>query len=125
MLTRLGLSLLLFGAPHWSIAWAQGTDRFDGEYVGELTLTAVISGDCTEPPPGAVYVLRISKGTVQFQYVPRFDTTLIGRVLEDGSFEAFSRLKKGVVEMKGRIDGGRVIADLRSPSCTYTFRTTE
>ena len=125
MLTRLGSILLLLGAAPWSIAWAQATDRFDGAYVGELTPTAVISGDCTKPPPGALYVLRIAKGTVQFQYVPRFDTTLTGRVREDGSFEASRPLKRGVVEMTGRIRDGRVKADLRSPSCAYTFRTTE
>ena len=122
MWMRLGSSLLLLGALG-SVARAQGTDRFDGEYVGKLSLTSVVSGDCTRPPAGALYPLRIAQGTVQFQYLPRFDTTLVGRVRADGSFEASSRLKKGVVEMTGRIDGGSVVAHLRSPSCTYSFKT--
>src|SRR5580704_1993842 len=77
MLKWLGLSLLL-GAGCGSVAWAQGSTRFDGQYVGELTLTGIINGDCTEPPVGALYPLTISRGQVRFKYVPRFDTTLVG-----------------------------------------------
>jgi hypothetical protein len=42
----LGLGLLL-GAGLVSVAWAQGAARFDGQYVGQLTLTGIINGNCT------------------------------------------------------------------------------
>ncbi len=59
----LGLGLLL-GAGLGSVAWAQDSARFDGQYMGELTLTKVIDGDCTQPPLGSLYPLTISKGRV-------------------------------------------------------------
>ena len=104
-------------------AWAQGTARFDGQYVGELTLTRVIGGDCTEPPLGSLYPMTVSAGEVRFAYLPRFATTLTGRVAADGSFKASGRAKKGVVQMTGRIQGNNVTAQLVSPSCNYRFQT--
>lgn len=118
----LGAGLLL-GIELGSVAWAQGSAQFDGQYMGELTLTKVISGDCTEPPLGALYPLRISRGQVRFAYVPRFDTTLRGWVGENGIFKASARLRRGVVEMTGRIQGGNLAAHIVSPSCNYTFQT--
>lgn len=122
MLKRLGLALLL-GAGLGSAAWAQGSAKFDGQYMGELTLTKVISGDCTEPPLGALYPLTISKGEVRFAYRPRFGTTLTGKVDENGVFKAAARLPKGFVRMTGRIRGNSVSASLESPSCRYRFQT--
>ena len=79
---RLGPGLLLAtalgGGAFVQAAFAQGPSRFDGEYVGKLTLTALIRGDCTEPPWGALYPLSVSGGQVRFSYVPRFATTLVG-----------------------------------------------
>src|SRR5690348_17268780 len=49
-----------------SAALAQVASRFDGQYAGELTLNRVISGDCTEPPHGALYPLTIAAGQVSF-----------------------------------------------------------
>jgi hypothetical protein len=118
----LGLGLLL-GAGLASVAWGQGAARFDGQYIGELTLTEVISGDCTTPPLGALYPLSISGGIVRFKYVPRFDTTLIGTVDGKGNFKAFRRLRKGFVSMTGHIEGASVTASIVSPSCRYTFQT--
>lgn len=120
MRSWLGLGLLL-GCG--SIVWAQGAADFDGHYVGELTLRKVINGDCTKPPLGAVYPLTVSKGEVRFDYRPRFDTTLRGRVDENGYFRASARLQKGIVQMTGRIRGNNVTASIVSPSCNYTFRT--
>src|SRR5207237_4289637 len=54
----------------FGIAWAQGSTKFDGQYRGELTLTKIINGDCTQPPLGAVYPLTKSRGEVRFVYVP-------------------------------------------------------
>jgi hypothetical protein len=122
MLKRLGMGLLL-GAALAGGAWAQGSPRFDGQYVGELTLTGIISGDCTKPPLGSAYPLTISGGVVRFKYVPRFDTVLIGRIDDSGSFKATRRLKSGTVEMTGHIDGSNVTAHIVSPSCEYAFRT--
>ena len=62
------------------LAWAQGGDRFDGQYVGELTLTRTFDGDCTTPPLGSLYPLTIAGGEVRFAYLPRFATTLVGRI---------------------------------------------
>jgi hypothetical protein len=121
MLRWLGLGLLL-GAGLGSVAWAQGSAKFDGQYMGELTLTKVIN-DCTPPPPGALYPLTISRGEVRFAYVPRFSTTLSGRVDDNGIFRASARLRRGVVQMSGRIQGNNVTAYLVSPSCNYTFQT--
>ena len=63
---RLGPGLLLAtalgGAAPAQDASAQGASRFDGEYVGKLALTALIQGDCAEPPWGALYPLRVSGG---------------------------------------------------------------
>ena len=117
----LGLGLLL-GTGLGSLAWAQVSAKFDGQYVGELTLTKVIN-DCTRPPQGALYPLTISRGEVRFAYVPRFDTTLKGRVGDDGSFKASARLRRGFVQMVGRIQGNNLTAEIISPSCKYTFQT--
>ena len=121
MLRWLGMGLV-FGTVV-GIAWAQGSAKFDGQYRGELTLTKGIKGDCTQPPPGALYPLTISRGEVRFVYVPRFDTTLRGRVGEDGIFKASARARKGFVQMTGRIQGNNITAHIVSPSCNYTFLT--
>ena len=122
MLRRLGLGLLV-GTGLGSVVWAQGLAKFDGQYMGELTLTKVISGDCTQPPLGALYALTISRGEVRFAYRPRFGTTLIGRVGENGSFKASARLPKGFVQMTGHIQGNNLTASIVSPSCNYTLHT--
>jgi hypothetical protein len=122
MLKWLGLGLLL-SAALGNVAWAQGSTRFDGQYVGELTLTKIVSGDCTRSPPGALYPMTIAGGQVQFKYDPRFDTILRGTVDENGTFKASRLLRKGLVSMTGRIEDNNVIAHIKSPSCNYTFRT--
>lgn len=122
MLERLGLSLLIAAALSTE-ASAQGSTKFDGQYVGELTLTKVTSGDCTPPPSGALYPLTISGGQVKFKYDPRFDTVLVGNIDREGSFKATRNLPKGAVSMIGRIHGNNVTASITSPSCQYTFRT--
>jgi hypothetical protein len=122
MLRWLGLGFLL-GTGLGSVAWAQGSAKFDGQYMGELTLTKVINGDCTQPPLGALYALKISRGEVQFVYLPRFGTTLSGKVGENGSFKASARLRRGFVQMTGRIQGNDITAYIVSPSCNYTFQT--
>ncbi len=121
MVRRLGLALL-FAAGLGSVAWAQRADSFDGEYTGTLTLKTVIDGDCTQPPPGAVYPLTISRGEVRFAYVPRFSTTLTGQVDKNGIFKASMRVRKGVVRMTGHIEGNTLTAAIVSPSCKYAFR---
>jgi hypothetical protein len=122
MLRWLGVGLLL-GTGLGSVAWAQGSARFDGQYMGELTLTKEIAGDCTQPPSGALYPLTISRGEVRFAYVPRFDTTLRGSVDENGVFKASARVRKGFAQMTGRIQGSNLTAEIVSPSCNYTFQT--
>jgi hypothetical protein len=122
MLKWLGLGLLLVSA-FGSAAWAQGSIKFDGQYVGALTLRKVISGNCTPPPVGAVYPLTISGGQVQFKYDPRFDTMLRGTVDEHGNFRASRVLRKGMIIMTGHIHRNIVTANIKSPSCNYTFRT--
>jgi hypothetical protein len=116
----LGLSLLLGTA---SAAWAQSPGAFDGQYVGELILTKVIAGDCTPPPLGALYPLTISGGEVRFTYAPRFNTVLVGRIGRDGNFKASFRLRRGSIQMTGRILGNNLTAHIVSPSCNYTFQT--
>ena len=119
---HLGLGLLL-GAALGSAAWAQGSAKFDGQYTGELTLTKTISGDCTEPPLGALYPLTISRGEVRFEYRPRFGTALRGKIDENGNFTASTRVPKGSVRMTGHIQGTYVTASIVSPSCNYKFQT--
>jgi hypothetical protein len=114
---------LLFGAALGAVASAQGSAPFDGQYVGRLTLAKVISGDCTRPPPGALYPLTIAGGEVRFKYVPRFDTTLRGKVGENGLFTASARVRGGVVQMTGHVRGNKLTADIVSPSCNYRFST--
>jgi hypothetical protein len=91
--------------------------------MGELTLTKEITGDCTAPPLGALYPLTISRGEVRFAYRPRFGTTLRGRVGENGIFKASASLRKGFVQMTGRIQGNNLTASIVSPSCNYMFKT--
>jgi hypothetical protein len=122
MLKLAGPGLLLCMALG-SAAWAQGLSRFDGQYRGELTLTKEIKENCTQPPLGALYPLRISQGEVEFAYVPRFDTTLRGRVDGNGFFKATARIRHGSVQMTGRIQGRTITAYIVSPSCNYTFQT--
>ena len=122
MLRWLGLSLLI-GIGFASLASAQSAGEFDGKYRGELTLTNIISGDCTTPPLGALYPLTISAGQVRFAYVPRFATILIGKVGKDGNFNASARLHRGFVQMTGRVQGDHITAYIVSPSCKYTFQT--
>jgi hypothetical protein len=123
MLRCLGLGFLL-GAGLGTVVWAQSSVNFDGQYMGKLTLTKVISGDCTQPPLGALYPLTISRGEVRFVYSPRFGTTLSGRVDENGIFKASARVRTGFVQMTGRVQGNNVSASIVSSSCNYTFRTT-
>jgi hypothetical protein len=118
----LGLSLLV-GAGLGNVAWAQGPAEFDGQYMGELTLKSVVNGDCTPPPLGALYPLVVSRGEVQFAYVPRFDTTLRGKIGKNGIFQASVRLRRGVIKMTGHIQGNNITADIVSPSCNYSFHT--
>ena len=122
MLGWLGLGFLL-GTGFWGVAWAQGSAKFDGQYMGELTLTKVIDGDCAQPPLGALYPLTISRGDLRFKYVPRFGTTLSGKVAENGTFKASARLRRGFAQMTGRIQGNSLTAHIVSPSCNYTFQT--
>jgi hypothetical protein len=119
---RLGAGVLL-GAVLAGGASAQGPARFDGQYMGELTLRRVLAGDCTQPPLGARYPLTISGNEVQFKYTPRFDTTLRGTVDQFGRFQASSALRPGSISMTGQIHANRVTARIVSPSCIYTFRT--
>jgi hypothetical protein len=114
--------LLALGSA--GMAWAQGASRFDGQYVGELTLAGIINGDCTTPPVGAEYPLTIAGGQVHFKYVPRFDTELTGRIDPSGSFKATGKTKSGVVTMTGHISGYRnLTANIVSPSCEYAFQS--
>jgi hypothetical protein len=122
MLRTLVLGLLL-GSGLGGVAWAQGSAKFDGQYTGELMLTGIINGDCTEPPLGALYPLTISGGIVRFKYVPRFDTSLNGRIDDNGNFKASARLRKGLAQMTGQIHGDKLTANIVSPSCKYTFQT--
>jgi len=122
MLRCLGLGLLL-GTAFANGAWAQGSSKFDGQYMGELTLTKEITGDCTQPPLGALYPLTISRGQVRFVYRPRFGTTLVGTVNENGILKASARLRKGSVNMTGQIEGKNLRAQILSPSCNYLFQT--
>jgi len=69
MLKYAGLALLFITTI--GVALAQVSIKFDGQYVGDLTLTKEISGDCTRPPVGAVYPLIISGGKIRFVYRPR------------------------------------------------------
>jgi hypothetical protein len=119
---RLGLGLLL-GAGLAGTAWAQSAAEFDGHYRGELTLTKITAGDCTEPPEGALYPLTITGGAVQFPFLPRFATTLRGRIDKSGAFTASARLRSGVVRMTGQVQGERLTADIVSPSCNYRFHS--
>jgi hypothetical protein len=48
---------------------------------------------------------------------------LTGRVGADGSFKAAARLKNGLVQMTGRVQGKSLTASIVSPSCNYTFQT--
>jgi hypothetical protein len=118
----LGLGVLL-GTGLGGVALAQVSAKLDGQYMGELTLTKTIEGDCTQPPLGALYPLTISRGEVRLAYLPRFGTTLRGKVGENGNFKASARLRKGLVEMTGHIQGNNLTAYIISPSCHYTFQT--
>jgi hypothetical protein len=123
MWKRLGAGLLL-GAALGSVALAQGPGKFDGQYVGALTLVKIIKGDCTEPPLGAEYPLTISGGVVNFKYVPRFDTILTGTVDAKGNFKASRQLRSGRITMTGHIvDPNTLSATIVSPSCQYAFQT--
>ena len=122
MLRRQGLGLLL-GTVLANVAWAQGSTKFDGQYVGALTLTKIINGDCTRSPPGALYPLTIEGGHVEFKYDPRFDTILRGFVNLDGVLKASAPIRRGRIRMTGHISGNHIIAFIRSPSCKYTFDT--
>ena len=61
VLKRLGLGAL-FATCFAGLAWAQGAAQFDGQYTGELRLARTFSGDCTEPPFGALYPLTVAAG---------------------------------------------------------------
>ena len=118
---RSALGLLLAAAPAGA-AWAQATGKFDGNYVGQLTLTGIINGDCTTPPTGSAYPLTIAGGVVHFKYVPRFDTVLVGKIDDKGDFKASGRTKSGMINMLGHVaPGGALTANIQSPSCLYSF----
>ena len=119
-----GLMLGLLIAPVLGGAAFAQVSRYDGQYVGSMTLTGVASGNCTTPPSGAAYPLNVSGGQVRFKYTPRFDTTLTGTVDKNGNIKAAARTKHGFVTMTGKInDNHSLTAYLVSPSCNYTFTT--
>ena len=120
----LGLTMILAAALAGE-AWAQAASRFDGDYVGDLTLNGIINGDCTKPPLGSAYPLSIAGGVVRFKYVPRFDTTLLGRIDSSGAFKATARVKSGSITMTGRVQNGSVTAKIQSPSCVYSFQSAQ
>lgn len=128
---RRGLAVgVLFGAvigaaPALAQTPTQPAGSFDGQYVGELKLDGVVSGDCTPPPLGSTYPLTIAGGEVRFAYVPRFATTLTGRVDAKGNFQAAARVPSGMIRMTGHIDGIRLAASILSPSCRYTYRASQ
>jgi hypothetical protein len=126
IMQRLGLGFVLVIA-FGGVALAQGRTVFDGTYMGELTLTRIVKGDCTPPALGSLFPLRVEEGRVRFAYLPRFDTELVGRVRQDGAFVASAHIKRGreVVHMAGRIENGAVTARIKSPSCRYTFHSEE
>ncbi|HYM71639.1 MAG TPA: hypothetical protein VET89_01570, partial [Stellaceae bacterium] len=76
---------------------------------------------CAEPPVGARYPLTVSNGEVRFKYVPRFDTTLRGKVDRNGAFKASARLRNGIAQMTGRIQGNNLVANIVTPSCNYRY----
>ena len=125
MLRRLGWRLLLVTVLSLSavnLVLAQGASKYDGKYVGALTLKGIISGDCTPPPVGSEYPLTIAGGVVRFKYVARFDTTLVGAIDDKGNFKASARTKTGVINMVGHfVAYGRLTANIQSPSCMYSF----
>jgi hypothetical protein len=121
MVKSLGLSVALSIALAGA-ASGQGWNRFDGQYVGQLTLAGIVTGNCMQPPSGAIYPLTISGGQVRFKYLPRFDTTLVGKVEPNGNFRAGYKLRHGFVTMTGHIEGRSLTADIVSPSCNYTFK---
>lgn len=123
MIRSLGLGLALAAAGVSLAAAQRGSARYDGQYIGTLTLDKIIQGDCEPPPPGAQYPLTVSAGTVKFEYLPHFSTTLIGTIDAAGNFQASTKIKHGTVRMKGNIQGQNVTAQLVSPSCSYTFKT--
>jgi hypothetical protein len=104
------------------VALGQGWTKFDGQYVGELTLAGIVNGNCMQPPSGALYPLTVAGGQIRFKYLPRFDTVLTGKVEPNGNFKAGYRLRHGFVTMTGHIDGRNLTADIVSPSCNYTFK---
>jgi hypothetical protein len=114
---------VLLSTGFGSVASAQTSAKFDGQYMGELTLTKIVNGDCTKPPLGALYPLTISRGEVRLVYLPRFGTTLRGNVDANGILKASAHLRRGVVQMTGHIQGNHLTAHIISPSCNYTFRT--
>ena len=116
------LGLLLAAALATDAAAQQRATQFDGKYTGELILTSTIKGDCTEPPLGSLYPLTISGGEVRFAYLPRFATTLIGRIADNGVFQASAVARHGRVLMSGRVQGLNLTATITSPSCHYTYR---
>jgi hypothetical protein len=123
MIRSLGFGLVLAAACVALAAAQGGSARYDGQYIGTLTLDKIIQGDCEPPPPGAQYPLTISAGTVRFAYLPHFSTTLIGTIDAAGNFQASTQIKHGTVRMKGNIQARNVTAQLLSPSCSYTFKT--
>lgn len=129
---RLGAGLLLLAAGVVALAagvagaaHAQGRGPFDGQYVGEMALTGIINGDCSKPPLGSSYPLTITGGVVRFKYVPRFDTTLVGRIDPNGNFKATALLHHGMATMTGHVRAGfgTVTANIVTPSCQYSFQT--
>jgi hypothetical protein len=48
---------------------------------------------------------------------------LSGKVGDNGVFKASARLRKGVAQMTGRIQGNSITAQIATPSCNYTFQT--
>lgn len=121
--TAMTLALgLIFAGVLAGAAWAQAGSRFDGDYVGQMTLTGIVSGDCTTPPTGSAYPLNISGGIVHFKYVVRFDTVLVGQIDAKGDFKASGRTKTGMVNMVGHVmPAGSLTAKIQSPSCLYSF----
>lgn len=94
---------------------------FDGEYLGEFTLTKIIT-QCDRPTPGFMRLLTIINGEVKIIYNPRFGTMLNGKIDGAGVFLATGNLPSGFVQMSGRVTGADLAANVETPNCRYTFQ---
>jgi hypothetical protein len=95
---------------------------FDGTYQGTGRPTRPDGKECSDN--WTVPVL-IQNGVVTHAWNPALYTTLKGVIAEDGSFSASAWQHGFTILLTGKVDGTKMVADVKGQKCDYHLELTK